>query len=134
MGLNSVNMSESRIRQSAPIVGGSEDAGLRSMLAYRKRCNLAEVKPDVLAFGIGQGGAFTLPPLVLGKLFGTKLLGELLGLYLVATVLGSVLGAPLTGAIRDATGDYTVPLICLAVAAFLGSLCASLIRHEEGQL
>ena len=48
--------------------------------------------------------------------------------------LRSLLGAPLTGAIRDATGDYTVPLICLAVAAFLGSLCASLIRHEEGQL
>ena len=87
-----------------------------------------------IAFGIGQGGAFTLPPLVLGKLFGTKLLGELVGLYLVATVLGSVLGAPLTGVIRDATGDYTVPLICLAVAAFLGSLCASLIRYEESQL
>ncbi len=87
-----------------------------------------------IAFGIGQGGAFTLPPLVLGRLFGTKLLGELVGLYLVATVLGSLLGAPLTGAIRDATGDYTVPLIGLAVAAFLGSLCASLIRYEEGQL
>lgn len=84
-----------------------------------------------ILFGIGQGGSFTTPPLVLVKLFGTAIVGEMVGLYLVATVFGSIFGAPATGAIRDATGDWTVPLLCLAAAAFLGAVCASLIRYEK---
>jgi sugar phosphate permease len=49
----------------------------------------------VVLFSIGQGGALTLAPLVLGQLFGGRALGSLMGTYWLMATAGSLVGPPL---------------------------------------
>jgi MFS family permease len=85
----------------------------------------------VVLFSIGQGGALTLAPLVLGKLFGNSCLGSLLGTYWLMATAGSLVGPPLAGALRDATGTYFLVLVVFAAALFCAALLAGLIRDKR---
>lgn len=85
----------------------------------------------VILFGIGQGGALTLPPLVMGKLFGNNSLGSIVGIYLLIATTGSLVGPPAAGAIRDATGTYFLGLVSFAAAMFGATLLVGLIRDER---
>jgi sugar phosphate permease len=85
----------------------------------------------VLLFSIGQGGALTLAPLVLGNLFGSSALGSLMGTYWLIATAGSLVGPPLAGALRDATGTYLLVLVLFTAALFCAALLAGLIRNER---
>jgi MFS-type transporter involved in bile tolerance (Atg22 family) len=85
----------------------------------------------VILFSIGQGGALTLAPLVLGQLFGSSALGSLMGAYWLIATAGSLVGPPLAGFVRDATGAYVLVLALFAAALFVAALLASLLRNER---
>jgi MFS family permease len=85
----------------------------------------------VILFGIGQGGALTLAPMVLGKLFGSGALGSLVGTYWLIATVGSLIGPPAAGAVRDATGAYSLVLLFFAVALVGSAVLVSLLRHER---
>jgi MFS family permease len=81
----------------------------------------------VILFSIGQGGALTLAPLVLGHLFGSSALGSLMGTYWLIATAGSLVGPPLAGTFRDATGTYVLVLVLFAAALSCAALLAGLI-------
>lgn len=85
----------------------------------------------VALFGIGQGGALTLSPMVLGHLFGSGALGSLVGTYWLIATVGSLIGPPAAGALRDATGAYSLVLLCFAAALLGSAALVGLIRNEE---
>jgi OFA family oxalate/formate antiporter-like MFS transporter len=85
----------------------------------------------VILFGIAQGGALTLAPLVLGNLFGSSALGSLVGTYWLIATVGSLIGPPVAGALRDTTGTYTLVLMLFAATLFCAALLAGLMRHER---
>ncbi|MBI3795483.1 MAG: MFS transporter [Deltaproteobacteria bacterium] len=85
----------------------------------------------VILFGIAQGGALTLAPLVLANLFGSSALGSLVGTYWLIATVGSLVGPPTAGALRDATGTYTLVLTLFAVALCGAALLVGLMRHER---
>ena len=85
----------------------------------------------VILFGIGQGGALTLAPLVLGNLYGNRSLGSLIGTYWLIATLGSLVGPPVAGAFRDATGTYFLGLVVFAAALFCAALLTGLIGNER---
>jgi MFS family permease len=85
----------------------------------------------VILFGIAQGGALTLAPLVLGNLFGNNALGSLVGAYWLIATVGSLLGPPAAGALRDTTGTYVLVLILFAATLLCAALLAGLIRNER---
>lgn len=84
----------------------------------------------VILFGIGQGGALTLAPMVLGNLFGTTSLGSLIGTYWLIATMGSLVGPPMAGAIRDTANTYFPVLLVFAVALCSAALLVALIREE----
>jgi len=88
----------------------------------------ASVWVFAILFGIAQGGALTVPPLVMAKLFGNRALGSIVGVYLLLGTLGSLIGPPMAGAIRDATGTYDVSLLGFAVAMALAAFLVLLIQ------
>ncbi|HJY82771.1 MAG TPA: MFS transporter [Candidatus Binatia bacterium] len=83
----------------------------------------------VILFSIGQGGALTLAPLVLGHVFGSSALGSLMGTYWLIATAGSLVGPPLAGAVRDATGTYFLVLVLFAAALFCAALLVGLMRN-----
>jgi OFA family oxalate/formate antiporter-like MFS transporter len=85
----------------------------------------------VALFGIAQGGALTLVPVVLGNLFGSSALGSLVGTYWLIATVGSLVGPPGAGALRDATGTYFLVLILFAAVLSCAALLAGLIRNER---
>jgi MFS family permease len=85
----------------------------------------------VILFSIGQGGALTLAPLVLGNLFGSRALGSLMGTYWLMATAGALVGPPVAGALRDATGTYVLALALFAVALFCAALLVGVIRNER---
>ncbi len=85
----------------------------------------------VTLFGIAQGGALTLAPVVLGTLFGNGSLGSLVGTYWLIATVGSLVGPPAAGALRDATGTYFLVLILFAAALAGAAVLAGLIRNER---
>src|SRR5207244_4298518 len=62
--------------------------------------------PFVVLFAVGQGGALTVAPLVLGNLFGTSSLGSVVGGYWLIATGGSLIGPPLAGVLREHSGTY----------------------------
>jgi OFA family oxalate/formate antiporter-like MFS transporter len=85
----------------------------------------------VVLFGIAQGGALTLVPMVLGNLFGSGVLGSLVGTYWLIATVGSLVGPPGAGALRDATGTYFLVLILFAAELSCAALLAGLVRSER---
>jgi len=85
----------------------------------------------VVLFGIAQGGALTLAPMVLGYLFGSSSLGSLVGTYWLIATVGSLVGPPLAGAIRDATGTYFLVLVLFTATLLCAAFLAGLIRNER---
>lgn len=85
----------------------------------------------VVLFGIGQGGALTLAPVVLGNSFGSHVLGSLMGTYWLIATMGSLVGPPVAGVIRDATDTYFLVLVLFAAATFFAALLVGLIRDEK---
>lgn len=85
----------------------------------------------VILFSIGQGGALTLAPLVLGHLFGSSALGSLMGTYWLIATAGSLVGPPLAGILRDATGTYFLVLVLFAAALFCAAFLVGLMRNER---
>jgi len=85
----------------------------------------------VIFFGIGQGGALALAPVVLGDLYGSSFLGSLVGIYWLIATAGSLVGPPLAGALRDSTGTYAPVLTLFAATMFGAAILAGLIRDEK---
>jgi MFS-type transporter involved in bile tolerance (Atg22 family) len=85
----------------------------------------------VILFSIGQGGALTLAPLVLGQLFGSNALGSIMGTYWLIATAGSLVGPPLAGVVRDATGAYVLVLALFAAALVGAALLVGLMRNER---
>jgi len=85
----------------------------------------------VILFGIAQGGALTLAPMVLGNLFGSVSLGSLVGTYWLIATVGSLIGPPLAGALRDSTGTYFSALLVFAAVLLCAALLAGVIRDER---
>ena len=85
---------------------------------------------SVVLFGIGQGGALTLAPMVLANLFGTAALGSLVGMYWLIAAVGSLVGPPAAGALRDVTGTYALVLFFFCLALCGAAVLVTFIRHE----
>ena len=85
----------------------------------------------VVLFGIAQGGALTLAPMVLGNLFGSSSLGSLVGTYWLIATVGALVGPPLAGAVRDATGTYFLVLVLFTATLLCAAFLAGLIQNER---
>jgi MFS family permease len=73
-------------------------------------------------FGLGFGGTFNAPPMIVFEYFGTRQVGTVLGLFLVFFGLGTSSGGVLAGYLFDRTHRYLVPFtldLALSGAALL---------------
>jgi predicted MFS family arabinose efflux permease len=102
-------------------------AGVLGLLAWGQSTTLFWV--FVLLFGIGQGGALTLAPMILGHLFGVQALGSLVGAYWLIATVGSLIGPPAAGAMRDATGAYSLVLLFFTAALLGSAVLVHVLRH-----
>ncbi|MCG6909979.1 MAG: MFS transporter [Deltaproteobacteria bacterium] len=70
------------------------------------------VLPLVFAtlFGLGYGAAAPMMPSVSADIFLGRSFGLIFGMISMGSGAGGALGSFLTGALRDASGDYTLPL------------------------
>jgi MFS family permease len=70
-----------------------------------------------VVFGLGFGGVFNAPPMIVFEYFGTRRVGTVLGLFLVFFGLGTSSGGLLAGYLFDRTHRYSVPFsLDLAIA------------------
>ena len=74
------------------------------------------------AFGVGVGGLHVLLRLAWADYYGRQYLGSIRGLTLPVQLVGQAAGPILAGFLYDATGDYQIPFIIFAIAAFLGAM------------
>jgi MFS family permease len=78
-----------------------------------------------VVFGLGYGGIFNAPPLIVFEYFGTYRVGSVLGILIVFFGLGTATGGLLAGYIYDHTHGYSVPfgvdlaLSCVALLLLL---------------
>jgi MFS family permease len=69
-------------------------------------------------FGMGFGGIFNAPPMIVFEYFGTRQVGAILGLFLVFFGLGTSSGGILAGYLYDRTRRYDLPFsVDLALAS-----------------
>jgi MFS family permease len=70
-----------------------------------------------VVFGLGFGGIFNAPPMIVFEYFGTQQVGSVLGLFLVFFGLGTSSGGVLAGYLFDRTHQYVLPFsVDLALA------------------
>jgi len=82
----------------------------------------ASVFAVAVLFGMGFGGIFNAPPMIVFEYFGTRKVGAVLGLFLVFFGLGTSSGGVLAGYLYDRTHAYAVPFsldLALASAALV---------------
>jgi|SRR5579871_931699 len=81
-------------------------------------------------FGLGFGGTFNAPPMIVFEYFGTRQVGAVLGLFLVFFGLGTSSGGVLAGYLFDRTHSYSVPFtLDLAISA--GALLLLLVSARQ---
>ena len=83
-------------------------------------------------FGTGIGGILTVLPLAWADYFGRSSFGAIRGVALTLQVTAQASGPLLSGVLRDATGDYTASLACLAGLSFVGA-CVGLLARAPRQ-
>jgi MFS family permease len=93
---------------------------IAGLLAIAPRSNM--VYAVAVIFGLGFGGTFNAPPMMVFEYFGTRQVGTVLGLFLVFFGLGTSSGGVLAGYLFDRTHHYLVPFtldLALSAAALL---------------
>jgi MFS family permease len=85
----------------------------------------------VILFAVGQGGALTVAPLVLGNLFGSSSLGSVVGGYWLIATGGSLVGPPLAAVLREHSGSYFPVLVVFASSMFCAALLTGMIHQRE---
>lgn len=84
----------------------------------------------VVAYGVFQGAASTVIPLVLQSLFGVRAFGRIYGTVLLFSAGTVAFGNYLGGLIYDMQGDYTTAVV-LACALGVASGCLALMTRYE---
>lgn len=80
-----------------------------------------------ILFGLGLGGEYMIIPLMVGELFGVKVLGRIMGIILTADGVAEALTPMIVAKMRDATGSYEPGFILLIALSFLGLLAISFL-------
>jgi len=75
-----------------------------------------------IVFGLGYGGIFNAPALIVFEHFGTYRVGRVLGILIVFFGLGSATGGLLAGYIYDRSHGYSLPF-----GVDLGFACLALL-------
>jgi len=73
-------------------------------------------------FGLSAGNLLTLPALVIQREFEAASFAMLVGLSWAISQFTYAFGPGLLGALRDATGDYTAPLVLCAALDFAAAI------------
>jgi len=83
-----------------------------------------------VVFGLGFGGIFNAPPMIVFEYFGTQQVGSVLGLFLVFFGLGTSSGGVLAGYLFDRTHRYVLPFsVDLALAGTALLLLLASVRQ-----
>jgi MFS family permease len=80
-----------------------------------------------ILFGLGLGGEYMIIPLVVGELFGVKVLGRIMGIILTADGVAEALTPMIVAKMRDATGSYEPGFMLLIALSFIGLLAISFL-------
>ncbi len=80
-----------------------------------------------ILFGLGLGGEYMIIPLVVGEMFGVKVLGRIMGIILTADGVAEAATPMLVAKIRDSTGSYDAGFALLIALSFLGLLAISFL-------
>ena len=91
---------------------------------------LAKALPFTALLGITLGATFSLRPVLMVRLYGTRALGSISGLLLSGPVLTGMIGPLVMGRVFDVTGEYALSIYVLAVVAALGLPLAFLVRSK----
>jgi nitrate/nitrite transporter NarK len=83
-----------------------------------------------ILFGLGLGGEYMIIPLMVGELFGVKVLGRIMGIILTADGVAEALTPMLVAKIRDATGSYEPGFMLLIALSFIGLLTISFLPSK----
>ena len=78
--------------------------------------------------GFAHGALYTLIPLIVAELFGTRSHGVLFGIVWFGGHIGGAIGPLLTGYIFDVTGSYQIAFLILAGMAVTGLLLTSFLK------
>lgn len=87
-----------------------------------------------ILFGLGLGGEYMIIPLVVGELFGVKVMGRIMGIILTADGVAEAVTPMLVAKIRDTTGSYDAGFALLIGLSFLGLFVISFLpgkRRED---
>jgi MFS family permease len=82
-------------------------------------------------FGLAYGGEVTQIPLVISRLFGTRVMATLMGMVLFVTGFGGAVGPWIAGKIFDVTGSYNWAFIVGIIASALCVVAIWLLRKVE---
>ncbi|MGD9804848.1 MAG: MFS transporter [Hyphomicrobiaceae bacterium] len=85
-------------------------------------------------FGAAMGGIHTTLPVAWADYFGRRSFGAIRGVALAIQVTAQASGPLLSGILRDATGDYSIPLAIFATLGGLSALTALLISAPRRPL
>lgn len=99
--------------------------GISALEVFADRANAIFL--CAIVFGLGYGGIFNAPALIVFEHFGTYRVGRVLGILIVFFGLGSATGGLLAGYIYDRTHGYSVPF-----AVDLGFACMALLLLLAG--
>jgi MFS family permease len=80
-----------------------------------------------ILIGLGLGGEYMIIPLVVGELFGVKVLGRIMGIILTADGVAEALTPMIVARMRDATGSYEPGFMLLIALSFIGLLAISFL-------
>jgi len=82
-------------------------------------------------FGLGLGGEYMIIPLVVGDLFGVKVLGRIMGIILTADGVAEAVMPMVVAKLRDATGNYDAGFALLTGLSFVGLLAISFLPSKR---
>jgi MFS family permease len=99
--------------------------GIAALETFVDRANLVFL--CAMVFGLGYGGIFNAPALIVFEHFGTYRVGRVLGILIVFFGLGSATGGLLAGFIYDRSHGYSVPF-----GVDLGFACMALLLLLAG--
>jgi len=93
-----------------------------ALLALAATSNTAALLAGCVVFGLSAGNLLTLPALVIQREFEAASFAMLVGLSWAISQFTYAFGPGLLGALRDATGDYTAPLVLCAALDFAAAI------------
>ena len=86
---------------------------------------------SAILFGLGIGGVLTVLPIAWADYFGRTSFGAIRGIALTIQVAAQAVGPVMSGVLRDATGDYRLPLLSFASFAVLAIIAALFTRAPK---